>query len=142
MALVNRNADVDAGCKARAEPSDTAPGLTPVADEIALRAGPGPDSVGLGPGPETRRVRRFGRAAAARIVAQRAAEPVRRLISKAFQEIAAEIRHRRAGRQIGIDIGRRRRRRRCWRWPRSNLRLSRRWRSGNRQDDAENDGNG
>src|SRR6266849_5457789 len=76
MALVNRNADVDAGCKACAEPSTAAPGLPPVADEIALRAGPGPDSVGLGPGPETRRVRRFGGAAAARIVPQRAAEPV------------------------------------------------------------------
>ena len=97
MALVNRNAGVDAGRKARADPSDAAPGLTPVADEIALCAGPGPNSVGLAPSPETRRVARprtlslfpglapspetrrvlgFGRAAPTRIVAQRAAEPV------------------------------------------------------------------
>lgn len=76
MALVNRNADVDTGRKACADPSDAAPGLTPVTDEIALCAGPGPDSVGLAPGPETRRVRRFGCAATTGIDAQRAAEPV------------------------------------------------------------------
>src|SRR5260370_23103309 len=53
MALVDRNTDVDAWRKARAEPSDAAPGLTPVADEIALCAGPGPNSVG--PFPQVRK---------------------------------------------------------------------------------------
>ena len=69
VALVDRNAGVDAGRKARADPSDPAPGLTAVADEIGLCAGPGPNSVGLAPGPETWRVHGFGRATAARIVA-------------------------------------------------------------------------
>src|SRR5258707_7345893 len=108
MALVDRDADVNAGCDARAQPGYAAPSLTPIANKIALRAGPGRDSVGLPPGPETRCVGGFGGAAACRIVPQGAAETICRLISKTFQEIAAEIGHGCAYRQIGVDRSRRR----------------------------------
>ena len=108
MALVDRNADVNAGRDARAQAGYAAPGLTPVANKIALRAGPGLDSVGLPPGPETRCVGGFGGTATRRIVPQSAGETICRLISKTFQEITAEIGHGRACRQIRIDRSRRR----------------------------------
>src|SRR5882757_237383 len=111
MALVDRDADVNAGRDARAQPGYAAPGLTPVANKIALRAGPGRDCVGLPPGPEARCVGGFGGTATRRIVPQGAAETICRLISKTFQEIAAEIGHGCACRQIGVD----RRWRRGWR---------------------------
>src|ERR1700676_5599578 len=87
---------IGAGGAARAEPCDAAPGLPMIADEIALRAGPGRNSVDLSPGPEARLVGRFGGTATGRIAPQSAPETIRRLVSKALQEIAAEIRHGRA----------------------------------------------
>ena len=137
-ALVDRQADIDARRNACAEPCDAAPGLPMIADEIALRAGSGLDSVGPCPGPEARRVGRFGGTTTGRIAPQCAAETIGRLVSKALQEIAAEIRHGRAGRQIGIDDRWRRtgtrRRRRSWR---------RRWRlclDGRRRSNGEDEG--
>src|SRR3977135_2564230 len=103
MALVDRGAAVNPGRDARAQPGYPAPGLTPVANKIALRAGPGRDSVGLPPGAEARCVGGFGGTAARRIVPQGAGETICRLIAKAFQEMAAEIGHGCACRQIGVD---------------------------------------
>ena len=104
VALVNRNPDIDAGRHARAEPRNAAPGLTMVTGEIALGAIGGRDSVELPPHSKGRRIGGFRGAASARIPAQPAAEAVARLLSKALQEITAEVGHRRAGRHLGIDL--------------------------------------
>src|SRR5260370_35452346 len=103
MALVDRDADINTGRDARAQPGYAAPGLTPIANKIALRAGPGRDSVGLPPGPEARCVGGFGGTATRRIVPQGAAETIWRLISNTFQEIPAEIVHACPCRRHGPD---------------------------------------
>ena len=61
VALVDRKPDIDAGRDARADPGDAAIGPAAIADEIAERAGPGRNSVGLSPGPESRRLACFPR---------------------------------------------------------------------------------
>lgn len=51
MALVNGSAEVDARCDVGAKPCDAAPGASPIASKVELRAGPGRDAVPLAPGP-------------------------------------------------------------------------------------------
>ena len=112
-ALVDREADIDAGRDARADPGHAAPGLAAVADETAERAVVRRNAVALEPGAVARR---FGASEAPpppglvrnmRLKPLAGAEPL--------QEIAAEIGHRGAGRDRRIDhrrrwVGRRRRR--------------------------------
>ena len=90
------------GAICRPHPGNAAIGLAVVADEIALRGRRGRDSVSLSPGPQPQPIRCLRSAAAAGIVAQRVAEAVRGLVSKALQEIAAEIGDRCTGGHAGI----------------------------------------
>ena len=117
-ALVDREADIDPRRDARAEAGDAAHGLALVADIVALRAGRHRKPVELAPGPVARPLGRFGGAASGRIGPRTADETIGRLVAEPLQEVAAEVEDLRTGRDIGIDLGRRRDRRgrRARRW--------------------------
>jgi hypothetical protein len=119
MALIDRKADIDARRDAGAKPGHAAKNLAAIADEIGDRVVSRRNAVALEPGAKLRRFGSFRRAAAAGIGPRHAAEPVARLVAEPLQEIAAEIGHGRACGDVGIDHGRRRRRRRAGRWRRS-----------------------
>ena len=69
VALVDREAHIDAGRNAHAEAGDAANRLAAIADEVADRAGSGRNAVGFSPSAKARRVGILRSAAAARIAA-------------------------------------------------------------------------
>src|SRR5262249_27598158 len=71
VALVDGEADIDAGRQPRAEAGAPAIGLALVTDEVALRLSAGRDAVALEPGPVARRLDLLGSTAASGIAAER-----------------------------------------------------------------------
>src|SRR5206468_3232556 len=89
--LIDGEADIDARCHARADARDAADGAALVAEIVGLRTGGHSEAIELAPGPVARAFGRFRGAAAGRIGAHAAPEPVGGLVVQPLQEIAAEI---------------------------------------------------
>ena len=93
MALVNREADIDAWRDAGTEAHHATQGLPPVADKIGLRAGRKRQAINLAPASKARPFDCFRGTAAAGIIAQRPPKAAGGLVAKPLEETAAEIKN-------------------------------------------------
>jgi hypothetical protein len=93
VALVNREADIDAWRDAGAEAHHATQGLPPVAKKIGLRAGRKRKAINLAPASKARPFDCFRGTAAAGIIAQRPPKAAGGLVAKPLEETAAEIKN-------------------------------------------------